>query len=160
MCSHLFPSHLNDHNPHQVIVLAVRTRAMREKLRRKGCMRSNSFRWVFSPATGELFIATKGRGGEEEDEEEECNDGKEEDGHESFFSAKSHFSHACTGSAGIDYYQYVHRQMILEELAQCEGWPFGLCRKALLLPPLPRSPSESWTWCSRANPIVKMPSST
>ncbi|RWR92531.1 hypothetical protein CKAN_02174500 [Cinnamomum micranthum f. kanehirae] len=146
----------SDVEDERVIVLAVRTRTMRAKLRRKDSMRSNSFRWVFSPATGEVFITTKGRG----EEEEEFDDCKEEDGHESFFSARSHFSHSCSSLTGIDYYQQVRRRLILEELAQCEGWPFGLCRKALLLPPLPRSPSESWTWCSKGNPIVKMPSST
>ena len=26
------------------------------------------------------------------------------------------------------------------------NWPVGLCRKALLVPPLPKSPSYSWTW--------------
>lgn len=47
------------------------------------------------------------------------------------------------------------RRLIIQEVCHCEGWPFGLCRKALLLPPLPKSPSESWSWCKHFPRIVK-----
>ncbi|XP_021767642.1 uncharacterized protein LOC110732038 [Chenopodium quinoa] len=49
----------------------------------------------------------------------------------------------------------VKRRAIIQEVCHCEGWPFGLCRRALLLPPLPKSPSESWLWCKSFPKIMK-----
>lgn len=49
----------------------------------------------------------------------------------------------------------VKRRAIIQEICHCEGWPFGLCRKALLLPPLPKSPSESWSWCKGFPKTIK-----
>ncbi|KAK9724258.1 hypothetical protein RND81_05G058900 [Saponaria officinalis] len=49
----------------------------------------------------------------------------------------------------------LRRRAIVQEIYHCKGWPFGLCRKTLLLPPLPRSPSESWSWCKSPAKVVK-----
>ncbi|KAK4434451.1 hypothetical protein Salat_0607900 [Sesamum alatum] len=46
------------------------------------------------------------------------------------------------------------RRAIIKDLVHCEGWPFGLCRKALLLPPLPKSPADSWSW-TKSGKMVK-----
>uniref|UniRef100_A0A7N1A9R7 Uncharacterized protein n=1 Tax=Kalanchoe fedtschenkoi TaxID=63787 RepID=A0A7N1A9R7_KALFE len=45
--------------------------------------------------------------------------------------------------------QWKELLLLLQELPGCEGWPFGLLRKVLLLPPLPTSPSDSWSWTKK-----------
>ncbi|XP_057531928.1 uncharacterized protein LOC130810028 [Amaranthus tricolor] len=80
------------------------------------------------------------------------------DGCDTFFSMRTNFSHCSSMndpdsaenrwwvSEAMDSSE-LKRRAIIQELCHCEGWPFGLCRRALLLPPLPKSPSESWSWC-------------
>lgn len=145
----------------QVVVSAIRSRAM-EKLRKKPNNLTDSFSWVYSPITRELYITPKGV------------EQKEEDGGEEFVSVKSCFSCSCCSSAasrdaflsvktsfsrtpslnGLEFIDF-QRRSIIQELCHCEGWPFGLCRKAVLLPPLPKSPSESWSW-SKGTKIIRM----
>ncbi|KAJ6335180.1 hypothetical protein OIU78_011922 [Salix suchowensis] len=69
---------------------------------------------------------------------------------EAFVSAEPNSSR-CPSFDEFDF----PKRSILQEFCQCQGWPFGLCRKAVLLPPLPKSPSESWSWRKGAR-IVKM----
>ncbi|XP_058089065.1 uncharacterized protein LOC131235946 [Magnolia sinica] len=145
------PLSLEDENPtsdieddQAVIILAVRSGAMKAKLRRKGSLTMESLCWVLSPATGELFIAPKG--GKDEDHEEEDED-------EAFFSVKSCFSHSSSAS-GVEC-KHVRSRSVLEEFCYLEGWPFGLYRKMMMLPPLPLSPSESWSWY-RGNQTLMM----
>ncbi|TKY57799.1 hypothetical protein E2542_SST14852 [Spatholobus suberectus] len=61
---------------------------------------------------------------------------------EAFYSVKTNLSR-CSSMSELDVSEY-WRRSIIQEFCHCEGWPFGLCRKAVLLPPLPKSPSESW----------------
>lgn len=138
---------------------------MEAKLRRKVSHTVDSFWWVFSPTTGKLFIAPKAlKQGEENDdgtaeEEEEEVDEKGTEfmsvgsrfsccssnaNMEEFLTANTNFSR-CSSFKGLDF-QDTCRRSVIQELCYCEGWPFGLGRKALLLPPLPKSPSESWSW--------------
>ncbi|XP_047336527.1 uncharacterized protein LOC124940090 [Impatiens glandulifera] len=121
---------------------------------------------------GDLCLTAALKEEEEEEIEEEVDDHDDDD----FFSVRSYLSRASTGArsveefvsvrtnlsrsmslSGIDDRQLIvlqemwreedlRRRMIIKEIIQCEGWPFGLCRKALLLPPLPKSPAESWKW--------------
>lgn len=73
---------------------------------------------------------------------------------EAFFSVEANFS-PCSSLNGFDFLDEDHkRRAILQEICHCEGWPFGLCRKAVLLPPLPKSPSESWSW-SKGTKIIR-----
>ncbi|OUZ99832.1 hypothetical protein BVC80_9065g110 [Macleaya cordata] len=177
----------------EVVILAIRTRAMEAKLRRKkkGCsLTTQSFRWVLTPmnTTGELIISAPNPKLLEQqqqqqqqlgDNEEEQEDDDEKEfffsagscfsrcssaSKEVFFSAGSCFSHCssasrevflssarsclsrCSSARVIDFSNVNGRRLIMEEFCHCEGWPFGLCRKAMLLPPLPKSPSESWSW--------------
>lgn len=134
-----------------MIVLAVRTRAKRANLRRKESLRCNSFRWwVLSPAVAELFITPKA-------EEREEHNGDDDDGQESFYSVNSCFSRCSSSTVEVDS-QEIRRRLIVEEFSHCEGWPFGLYRKALMLPPLPRSPADSWLWRrGTGHTIIKMP---
>ncbi|EXB50016.1 hypothetical protein L484_003373 [Morus notabilis] len=140
----------------EVVVSAIRSGAL-EKLRRKPVLlMSDSFSWVYSTVTRELYITPKGI------EQKEDMNGVDCEGEE-FLSVKSCFS-CCSSAASRDVFVSVkssfsrssslngvdlkefQRRSIIQEFCHCEGWPFGLCRKAVLLPPLPKSPSESWSW--------------
>ncbi|KAL0360811.1 UNVERIFIED_CONTAM: hypothetical protein Sradi_3765600 [Sesamum radiatum] len=62
---------------------------------------------------------------------------------DAFVSVKTRFSRSSSLNR-IDFQDFRRRSVILD-LLHCEGWPFGLCRKALLLPPPLKSPSDSWS---------------
>ncbi len=149
----------------QDVVSAIRSRA-KEKLKRKPSPLPDSISWVYSPMTRELYMTPKAVQREEDYDDED--DEKEEFltvgscfsccssavSREAFYSIKSNFSRSSSLN-GLDFQEF-WRRSIIEELCHCQGWPFGLCRKAVLLPPLPKSPSESWSW-SKGPRIVKMP---
>ncbi|XP_043713655.1 uncharacterized protein LOC122662154 [Telopea speciosissima] len=139
----------------EVIILEIQSGAMEAKLRRVS--NSDSQRWVLLQGMEEfLFTSSK-------EVVKEVEDNKHEDKEvESFYSVGSCFSRCssasrdvffsvgsrlsrCSSMNGIDFGDD-KRRSIIQELCHCEGWPFGLGRKALLLPPLPRCPSESWLW--------------
>ncbi|XVF64011.1 hypothetical protein PTKIN_Ptkin09bG0133000 [Pterospermum kingtungense] len=146
----------------EVVVSEIRSRAM-EKLKRRPSFIAESFSWVLSPSTGELYITSKygkRRDNDHEDDEREeffsvgsclsLRSGAVS--REAFLSAKTNFSR-CSSLNKVDLpdiwkfdLQDLRRRSIIQEFCHCEGWPFGLCRKAVLLPPLPKSPSESWSW--------------
>lgn len=150
----------------QLVVSAVRSRAI-EKSRQRSFVLTDSFSWVFSPRTGELYLAPKifqdkdGDDEEVDDEREEflsvasrfscCSSALSK---EAFVSVKTNFSRCSSFSEVLGFQDFPKRSILLE-LCHCEGWPFGLCRKAVLLPPLPKSPSESWSW-RKGSRIVKM----
>ncbi|XP_059638284.1 uncharacterized protein LOC132280167 [Cornus florida] len=166
-------------NEQEVVVSEIRSRAMEAKERRKASFTmDNSFCWVLSSTTGDLFITPKAVQQKENGDDDE---GKEDflsvksclsrcssaTTMEAFFSVKTNFSRCsslnrldfqdlwnCLSFNGLDFQDF-RRRSIIQELRHCEGWPFGLCRKALLLPPLPKSPSESWTWRKHGR-IVKL----
>ncbi|KAL5844929.1 hypothetical protein ACOSQ4_010887 [Xanthoceras sorbifolium] len=153
----------------EVVVSEIRTRAM-EKLRRKpSLVMTDSFSWVFSPRTRELYLkAEQKKEDNEEDAREEyftvgscfscCSSAMSR---EAYHSVKTNFSR-CSSLNGLDFQDFWRldsqdfRRSIIKELCYCEGWPFGLCRKAVLLPPLPKSPSESWSW-RKGTRIARMP---
>nr|GMC48121.1 uncharacterized protein LOC109149590 [Ipomoea batatas]GMC56130.1 uncharacterized protein LOC109149590 [Ipomoea batatas] len=141
-------------------VSAVISKYLESKFRQKmSLITSENFCCDFSPAAGDLFIPAKailmqqklGNNGEEREE---------------FVSVGSHFSHCSSSSSGsieafvsaktsfsrcsslsrIDFTDLWRRGSNIVQFSQCKGWPFGLCRRALLLPPLPKSPSDSWKW--------------
>ncbi|KAL5558890.1 hypothetical protein UlMin_035101 [Ulmus minor] len=142
----------------EVVVSAIRSGAI-EKLRKKPIFLSDSFSWVYSPVTGELYLTPNGgrqREKQEEDEEDDevreeflsvksclscCSSGLSRD---VFLSVKTSFSR-CSSLSGFELNEF-QRRSIIQQFCHCEGWPFGLGRKAVLLPPLPKSPSESWSW--------------
>ncbi|WVY90990.1 hypothetical protein V8G54_036504 [Vigna mungo] len=139
----------------EMVVSAVRNRAM-EKQKLKPSPLRDGFSWTYySRATRELFvtIAPQPRmvvGDGEHDEREEffsvksclscCSSSVVSD--QAYFSVKTNLSR-CSSMSGVDMSEH-WRRSIIQEFCHCEGWPFGLCRKAVLLPPLPKSPSESW----------------
>lgn len=150
-----------------MVVSAIRSRAM-EKLRHKPFVITDSFSWVFSPKTGELFLTPKTVQQKEEDDDDDEDDEREEFfsvgtcfsccssalSRDAFLSVKTNFSH-CSSLNWLEFQDFPRRS-IIQEFCHCEGWPFGLCRKAVLLPPLPKSPSESWSW-RKGTRVVKMP---
>ncbi|KAL7127450.1 hypothetical protein ABFS83_14G254100 [Erythranthe nasuta] len=80
---------------------------------------------------------------------------------DAFASAKTRLSRCSsldmnTNISTNDFQDFDRRRSIIAELIQCcEGWPFGLCRKTILLPPLPKSPADSWSWIKSSGRIVK-----
>lgn len=150
----------------QVFISAVISRTM-EKQKLKASVLRHSFSWVYSPATKELFV-TEAVAPQKRAEGDEKNDEGEE-----FLSVKSCFSRCSSSPSGSAFYsvktnlsrcssfndlhQSKHwRRSVIEEFCHCEGWPFGLCRRAVLLPPLPKSPSESWL-SRKMQPSTKKP---
>ncbi|KAI4336959.1 hypothetical protein L6164_015424 [Bauhinia variegata] len=145
----------------QVIVSAVRSRAMEKQKLTPNLLRNSFPSWVYSPATRELYIT-----GMAPQEMKSVNQQDGEKEKEEFLSVGSYFSCSCCSSAvsgeaffsvktnlsrssslnELDLSDYQWRRSVIQEFSHCEGWPFGLCRKAILLPPLPKSPSESWFW--------------
>lgn len=138
----------------EVVVSAVKSRAM-ERQKHKPSVARDNFSWVYSPETRELYItqmvALHEREDVDDDQKEEflsvkscfsCHSSRLSG--ELFYSVKTNFS-PCSSLNDLDFSEY-WRRSIIQELCHCEGWPFGLCRKAVLLPPLPKSPSESWLW--------------
>lgn len=142
-----------------VVVSAIRSQAMEAKMRRKAGLATESFWYVFSPTTGKLFIAPKASSNQYKTKDDDGDEGEE------FQSAASRFSVSSSAAVSMDefvsaktnfswpsrfgwfeFQDLGRRNNIIQELCDCEGWPFGLCRKALMLPPLPKSPSESWSW--------------
>ncbi|KAK0575874.1 hypothetical protein LWI29_008557 [Acer saccharum] len=150
----------------EVVVSEIRSRAM-EKLRRKpSLIMSDSFSWVFYPKTRELYLKAEQQKEDDTDEEEGeaieffsvcscfscCSSAISK---ETYHSVKTNFSR-CSSLTGLDFQDFRKldfqdlQRSIIQELCYCQGWPFGLCRKAVLLPPLPKSPSESWSWRKKA----------
>ncbi|EOA37700.1 hypothetical protein CARUB_v10012412mg [Capsella rubella] len=142
--------HTEDFNyDHEVVVFEIRSRAM-EKLRKKS--RTGMERLTYQPT-------------------KEC-DIEKDDGNE-FCSVRSSFSECCMSDLDIEdymtaktefsknssfkglelenqwkmhYVNEIRKGSVIQELCHCQGWPFGLGRKAAMLPPLPKSPAESWSW--------------
>ncbi|PIA46346.1 hypothetical protein AQUCO_01500105v1 [Aquilegia coerulea] len=158
---------LSDTDEEEAIVMTIRAHAMEEKRRKGQFIKSASFSSFISPWAGELFNISTGvqrnldSSHEQEDEERDiylsvgsCLSRSSSSSREVFFSAGSCLSRSSNVSK-IELWD-VGRRSILQELCHCEGWPFGLYRKAILLPPLPKSPSESWLW-RKGSKMVKMP---
>ncbi|NP_001352317.1 uncharacterized protein LOC104645200 [Solanum lycopersicum] len=155
-----------DYDDEQVFISAVISQYMELKCRRKTAITTDKFTWAFSPTTGDLFISARLRQKEEDNEDQETEEREDfysvasrlspcssATSFEAFVTAKTVFSRSSSLDS-IDF-QDLRRHSVIQELSDCEGWPFGLYRKALLLPPLPKSPSDSWSWRKSAS-MVKM----
>lgn len=138
----------------QVFVSAIISKYMESKTRRQSGLTVDSFSWALSPETRELFATPHAVQQKDHDAEEiedflsprsrfsRCSSVRSL---EPFASAKATFSRSSSLSR-IDFQDFQRRRLIIQELSHCQGWPFGLCKRALLLPPLPKSPSDSWLW--------------
>ncbi|KAI3922202.1 hypothetical protein MKX01_005891 [Papaver californicum] len=149
----------------EVVILAIRARAMEAKLRRKnGYSTTQNLLQVLNSMNTDLINDPNqiSLPQTEEDEEEK----------ETYFSAASCFSR-CSSASGEVFSQCSGgcREVFFSSrscLSHCSSkgvgkfsdsnerrWPIGLCRKAMLLPPLPNSPSKSWSWRKRPPHLVK-----
>lgn len=107
---------------------------MESKSRRKSSnIWVDSFDWAVSPA--EEFLSAGSR-------LSRCSSVTSLD---AFATAKTCLSR-CSSLSRNEFQHYDRQRSIILEFIHCQGWPFGLCRKALLLPPLPKSPADSWLW--------------
>ncbi|KAH6755710.1 hypothetical protein C2S52_010123 [Perilla frutescens var. hirtella] len=146
----------------EIFVSAIISKYMESKSKRKSSsIAIDSYNWALSPAAGGYSNAAVAGNENGADNAEEffsagsrlsrCSSAASFD---AFFSAKTCFSR-CSSMSRIDFQDFDKRRSIILELIHCQGWPFGLCRKALLLPPLPKSPADSWLW-TKSGRIIKI----
>ncbi|XP_021861067.1 uncharacterized protein [Spinacia oleracea] len=159
-----------------VLVSMIRNRAMEAKLR-KVSMVNHNYSFVVHPTSGVLFVSKAKQQAYDDNSTQKQDNSKGSEEVDDFASVKTHFStyiataddseayFSCCSDPDLDESRWwvfetldsseVKRRSIIQEVCHCEGWPFGLCRKTLLLPPLPKSPSESWSWCKTFPKTVK-----
>ncbi|KAL3840381.1 hypothetical protein ACJIZ3_024972 [Penstemon smallii] len=129
----------------EVFVSAVISKYMESKSKRKFTFANDGLYWALSPLTaagpkkqedgGEEFFSVGSR-------LSRCSSASS---FEAFVSVKTRFSR-CSSLNNIDFPKdFGRKRSIIVEFCHYEGWPFGLGRKAFL-PPLPKSPSDSWSW--------------
>jgi hypothetical protein len=131
---------------YQVILKELRSRAVRASSKPNKHFHSANLTWSFFPPTHERTKKQQEFGDASDNEDES----------EAFFSVKSNFSHCSSqgataswdGSKGTTAYQ-----LVFDEFKHLEGWPFGLCRRPLVLPPLPNMPADSWMWHRRKSDV-------
>lgn len=156
---------MDDHDDEEeVFVSIVISKYMESKCRKKAAISSDKFNWTFSPTAGDLFISEKLMQQKEDSEDED------KEGREDFLSVETHLSR-CSSAISyeafatakttlsrssslnrIEFHDFPRRSVI-KEFSHCQGWPFGLSRKLLFLPPLPKSPADSWSWRKSARSI-------
>ncbi|KAL0660839.1 hypothetical protein Bca4012_097676 [Brassica carinata] len=144
---------------HEIVVFQIRSQAM-EKLRQKPriCMERLTYHSKEEPNM------------EKEEGIEFCSVGSSfsecctsDLSVEAYMTAKTEFSR-CSSLKGEElenqwkmyYLNGIRKGSVIQELCHCQGWPFGLGRKASLLPPLPKSPAESWSW-RKPNRVAPIP---
>ncbi|MCD7460018.1 hypothetical protein HAX54_042673 [Datura stramonium] len=157
---------MDDYNDEEeVFVSIVISKYMESKCRKKAAISSEKFNWTFCPAAGDLFISKKLMQQKEDSEDDEENAEREDFlsvgthlsrcssaiSYEAFATAKTTFSRSSSLNR-IEFHDFP-RFSVINEFSHCEGWPFGLSRKVLLLPPLPKSPADSWSWRKSARVI-------
>ncbi|CAA0819642.1 Unknown protein [Striga hermonthica] len=144
----------------EIFVSAIISKYMESKSKRKSGIGIESFNWALSPGAGDYFKTTpksfvenynanlgEVNGDEFRSANSRLSRCSSDTSFDAFASARTCFSR-CSSMSRITDNDFLSgdRRSIILELVRCEGWPFGLCRKALLLPPLPKSPADSWSW--------------
>ncbi|KAL6656144.1 hypothetical protein ACP70R_006970 [Stipagrostis hirtigluma subsp. patula] len=158
----------------QVILNEMRNRQMKKRSR---CsvdspaprLSSAAFAWSYTPLDPRIVlekvsspkcvvVVDETEGKEEAVDGGDDGDGDADDESEAFFSVKSFFtrstSRAATVASSVDDVMDPPLPPLLrppatwEGFRDCEGWPFGLCRRPAVvpLPPLPSTPADSWKW--------------
>lgn len=156
----------------QVILNEMRNRQMKKRSRCSvdSPTLSSTFVWSFTPldprsvfdkvSSSENCVVEEKEKEKKEKEEEAGDDGDchADDESEAFFSVKSFFSRstsraATVASSDMDPPPPLRSPATWEGFRDCEGWPFGLCRRptVLPLPPLPSTPADSWKWRKRSS---------
>jgi hypothetical protein len=128
---------------------------------------------VSSPKTCVVVQAAEEKVKEKEEEPETADDDGDycdaDDESEAFFSVKSFFTRStsreatvASSSAGVmdPPPPMLRSPETWERFRDCEGWPFGLCRRpaaVLPLPPLPSTPADSWKWRKSVSNLAASP---
>lgn len=136
-----------------MFVSEVVSKYVESKCKRKSSSGINTLRWALSPQHFlHAWRKSSSSGGSKDGSSpaagirlSRCSSATSYD---EFFSVKSRFSRSSSVNK-LDYQESCKHSIVLLELYHYEGWPFGLCKKAFLLPPLPKSPSDSWSWRKR-----------
>ncbi|CAF2316798.1 unnamed protein product [Brassica napus] len=152
------------HFDHEIVVFQIRSRAM-EKLRKKP--KIGMERLAYTP---KVYPSKEESNIEKEEGVEFCSVGSSfsecctsNPSVEAYMTAKTEFSRSSS-LKGVElenewkmyYLNGIRKGSVIQELCHCQGWPFGLGRKAALLPPLPKSPAESWSW-TKPNRVAPIP---
>ncbi|XP_057786287.1 uncharacterized protein LOC131003755 [Salvia miltiorrhiza] len=133
----------------EIFVSAIISKYMESKSKRKSSnFGIDSIYWA---AAGEIERGENGV----ENAEEYFSAGSGVSSFDAFVTAKTTCLSRCSSFNAVDFQDFDKRRSLILELIHCQGWPFGLWRKALLLPPLPKSPSDSWLW-TKSGRIVKI----
>lgn len=143
-------------NSMQVLVSEVVSKYVESKCKRKSSTGIDTLRWALSPQhflhPQKLRRKSSSSGGSKDESLSaagirlsRCSSATSYD---EFFSVKTRFSRSSSMNR-LDFQESSKHSIVLLELYHYEGWPFGLCKKAFLLPPLPKSPSDSWSWRKR-----------
>ncbi|XAR61863.1 hypothetical protein NMG60_11016399 [Bertholletia excelsa] len=138
----------------EAVVLEIKNRAMEAKSRRKASFTTDNVTWVISPtkelltvpmtttpSTKELITAPMATTPTQRHKVTDL-------GRMAFFSVGSCLSR-CSSAKSEEAFLSVKTSfsrrlsLVIQELPHCTGWPFGFCRKTLLIPPLPKSPPLS-----------------
>ncbi|VAI18385.1 unnamed protein product [Triticum turgidum subsp. durum] len=133
----------------QVILNEMRRRQLRKESRcgAGSPTLSSAFVWSFTPlvlekvSSPEKFVVVEG--GQKGEAEAGSDDGDAES--EAFFSVKSFFTRSTSRAATVASLTDMGPPATWEGFRDCEGWPFGLCRRPAV-PPLPSTPADSWQW--------------
>ncbi|KAG2643873.1 uncharacterized protein LOC120681327 [Panicum virgatum] len=136
---------------------------------------SAAFAWSYTPldprtvlekvSSPKTCVVVEGTDEKAKEEEAAEDDGDADDESEAFFSVKSFFTRStsraatvASSAAGMMMEMDPPPPMLRspeawERFRDCEGWPFGLCRRpaVLPLPPLPSTPADSWKWRKSAS---------
>uniref|UniRef100_A0ACD5Y1J2 Uncharacterized protein n=1 Tax=Avena sativa TaxID=4498 RepID=A0ACD5Y1J2_AVESA len=144
----------------QVILNEMRNRQLKRKESRCSVVESptlsSAFVWSFTPldprSVLDKFPSPEKRVSAAEEEKDAASDAGHADADdvqsEAFFSVKSFFtrstSRAATVASSADIMD-LPAAANWEGFRDCEGWPFGLCRRPAV-PPLPSTPADSWKW--------------
>ncbi|GJN33783.1 hypothetical protein PR202_gb22406 [Eleusine coracana subsp. coracana] len=160
----------------QVILNEMRNRQMRKRSSADSPSpirpSTTAFAWSYTPldprtvfekvSSPKKCVVVDQEDGGKEQVEEAADDGDgnggecdADDESEDFYSVKSFFTRSTSrgatvaSSIGVDLPPPLLRSPeTWEGFRNCEGWPFGLCRRpaVLPLPPLPSTPADSWKW--------------
>lgn len=168
----------------QVILNEMRSRQMKKRSSYSADspspirLSTTAFAWSYTPldprtvlekvsSPKKCVVVDEGDGGKEQ--VEEAADGDEcdaDDESEAFYSVKSFFTRSTSRAAtvassvgGAEDPPLLRSPGTWEGLRDCDGWPFGLCRRlaVLPLPPLPSTPADSWKWRKSVSSLAGSP---
>ncbi|KAE8821610.1 hypothetical protein D1007_00392 [Hordeum vulgare] len=138
----------------QVILNEIRNRQLRKESRCSvdSPALSSAFIWFFTPLDPRSVLEKVSSpekhvlvGEEKEGAEAEAGSDAGDVESEAFFSVKSFFTRSTSRAATVASLTDMDPPATWDGFRNCEGWPFGLCRRPAV-PPLPSTPADSWKW--------------